>query len=167
MITVISGTARNDSNTLRLASIYAQKLRSVQQESVQLLSLLGEPVWERGESLKRIERELLVPAHRFVFIMPEYNGSFPGILKMLLDNSDIRACWWGKKALLTGLADGRAGNLRGLEHMTGILQYLHMAVYWDKLPLSRINEELGPDGRLAKPATEATIDAQIRGFVEW
>jgi len=167
MITVISGTARNDSNTLRLATIYAQKLRNVQQESVQLLSLLGEPVWERGEAMKRIERELLIPAHRFVFVMPEYNGSFPGILKMLLDNSDIRNCWWGKKAMLAGLADGRAGNLRGLEHMTGILHYLHMDVFWDKLPLSRINDELTSDGKLAKPVTEAAMDAQIKGFVEW
>ena len=112
MITVISGTPRNDSNTLRLATIYADKLRAAQQESVHLLSLVGLPVWERGESLKQIERELLIPTHRFVFVMPEYNGSFPGMLKLLLDNSDIRNCWWGKRAMLTGLADGRAGNLR-------------------------------------------------------
>jgi NAD(P)H-dependent FMN reductase len=167
MITVISGTACNDSKTLRLATIYAEKLRAVQAEPVELLSLLGLPVWERGEELKRVERELLIPTRRFVFIMPEYNGSFPGMLKLLLDNSDIKACWWGKKALLTGLADGRAGNFRGLEHMTGILQYLHMDVYWDKIPLSRINEELDAHGGLSRPVTEAAVDAQIRGFLEW
>lgn len=167
MITVISGTARNDSNTLKISTIYADKLRHAQGESVHLLSLVGEPVWERGEAMKRIERDLLVPSRRFVFVMPEYNGSFPGILKMLLDNSDIRNCWWGKKAMLTGLADGRAGNLRGLEHMTGVLQYLHMDVYWDKIPLSRINQELTADGLLANTATEASIDAQISGFVGW
>jgi chromate reductase len=167
MITVISGTSRNDSNTLRLATIYSEKLRLGQPQSVHLLSLQHRAVWERGEDMKRIERELLIPSARFVFVMPEYNGSFPGVLKMMLDNSDIRKCWWGKKAMLTGLADGRAGNLRGLEHMTGVLQYLHMDVYWDKIPLSRINEELDAEGRLSKPGTEAAIDAQIKGFLAW
>jgi hypothetical protein len=69
--------------------------------------------------------------------------------------------------MLTGLADGRAGNLRGLEHMTGILQYLHVHVYWDKLPLSRISEEIDSDGKLLKPTTEAVIKAQVEGFLRF
>ncbi len=97
--------------------------------------------------------------------MPEYNGSFPGILKTMIDNTDIKSCWWGKKALLTGIADGRAGNLRGLDHMTGILQYLRMNVFWDKLPLSRINDEIGENGDLLMPATNQVIDAQVEAFL--
>lgn len=169
-ITVISGTARNDSRTLRVAKVYQGLLLEKQQkegviEQVQLLSLLGLPVWERGEELKRIENEILIPSTHFVFVMPEYNGSFPGILKLLLDNSDIRRCWRGKNALLTGLADGRAGNLRGLDHMTTVLHYLQMHVYWNKLPLSRINEEIDDAGQLLKIETKAVIEAQIAGFL--
>ena len=164
MITVISGTARNDSNTLRVANLYLRMLTARGQEA-HLLSLHGIQVWERSSELKDLEQQLFIPSSGFVFIMPEYNGSFPGILKTMLDNSDIKACWWGKKALLTGLADGRAGNFRGLEHMTGILQYLHMHVYWDKIPLSRINEEIDAGSNLLKPATRAAIEAQIDGFL--
>ncbi|MBS1615339.1 MAG: NAD(P)H-dependent oxidoreductase, partial [Bacteroidetes bacterium] len=160
MITVISGTARPDSYTLRLADFYRRLLNDKGQET-HLLSLEELPVWDRNPQLLHTEQQLLIPAERFVFVMPEYNGSFPGRLKTLIDNSDIRKCWWGKKALLTGLADGRAGNFRGLEHMTGILQYLHVHVFWNKLPLSRISDELDTEGRLLKPATEAAIYAQI------
>ena len=165
MITVISGTSRNDSNTLRVASLYQRLLSERGEAEVNLLSLLGVNVWERSPDLKQIEEKLLIPAQRFVFVMPEYNGSFPGILKTMIDNSDIKACWWGKKALLTGLADGRAGNFRGLEHMTGILQYMHMNVYWDKLPISRINEEIDAHGNLLRNVTACQVSAQIEGFM--
>lgn len=164
MITVISGTARPDSFTLRLAGIYHGLLLELGQEA-HLLSLEELPVWERGAPLLEAEQRLLIPSSAFVFIMPEYNGSFPGRLKTMIDNSDIRKCWWGKKALLTGLADGRAGNFRGLEHMTGILHYLRMHVYWNKLPLSRVTEEIGADGQLLKPATATAIRAQVEGFL--
>ena len=40
-------------------------------------------------------------------VMPEYNGSFPGILKLLFDTTDIKRCWWHKKAALVGVASCR------------------------------------------------------------
>lgn len=164
MLTILSGTSRTDSMTRRVAALY-HALFEARGISATLLSLEGLAVWERGPDLLKLEADILIPTKQFVFIMPEYNGSFPGILKTLLDNSDIKQCWWGKRALLTGVSDGRAGNLRGMDHMTGILQYLHMHVYWDKLPISRINEEMDNTGQLLKPATRAAIEAQVDGFM--
>ncbi len=164
MITVISGTNRKDSMTLRVAKIYKQLLAEHNQE-VKLLSLEDKAVWERGNDLLSIEQELLIPSEKFVFVMPEYNGSFPGILKVLIDNSDIRKCWWHKKAMMVGVADGRAGNLRGMEHMTNILHYVKMNVLYNKIPLSRINEEINKKGKILKRATEQVIKEQINEFL--
>src|SRR5690606_37889552 len=125
MISIISGTNRNDSMTLRVAQLY-HKMFSDKTDNVHLLSLEGKNVWERSADLLQIEQDLLIPSEKFVFVMPEYNGSFPGILKLMMDNSDIKKCWWYKKIMMVGVADGRAGNLRGMEHMTNILHYLRM-----------------------------------------
>src|SRR5690606_34211196 len=122
MILVISGTSRKDSKTLLVAQHYFRLFKAAQQE-VELLSLLSLNVWERNSEFLEMENKLLIPAEKIVFVMPEYNGSFPGALKSMLDNSDIKKCYWHKKALLVGLADGRGGNLRGIEHMTNILHY--------------------------------------------
>jgi len=163
--TVISGTARNDSNSLKIARLYQRLMSERLGKEVDLLSLHDVNVWERGVEMLLLERHLLVPATHFIFVIPEYNGSFPGILKTMIDNSDIKSCWWGKKALLTGIAEGRAGNLRGMDHMSTILQYLRMDVYWDKLPLSRISDELDGDGNLLMSGTRELINAQISGFL--
>lgn len=166
MITIISGTNRKDSMTLRVANLYLG-LMSAKTENVRLLSLEDRQVWEKGAEMSLMEQQFLIPAEKFVFIMPEYNGSFPGILKAMIDNSDIRNCWWYKKALLVGVADGRGGNLRGLEHMTNILHYLRMNVLYNKLPLSRINDEVDMDGNLLKAGTAKAIEEQIDEFIKY
>jgi chromate reductase, NAD(P)H dehydrogenase (quinone) len=166
MITIISCTNRQDSKTLQLAGIYKSYLSS-KLVDVQLLSLLGKNVFERGNEMKAIEAQYLIPAEKFVFIMPEYNGSFPGVLKMLMDNSDIKKCWWHKKAMLVGLADGRAGNLRGLDHLTNILNYLKVNVHFNKLPFSRISEEIDANGNLLKESSGKIIEEQIAQFLQF
>ncbi len=163
MLTLISGTARPGSRTRKLADNYLRLLRE-QGENPHLFCLEEYGVWQRDAAFIQAEKELLIPADKFIFIVPEYNGSIPGMLKMLYDNSDIKKCWWGKKAMMTGLADGRAGNLRGLDHLTNILNYLHVNVYWNKIPLSRIGTEMDENGKLLQPATIAAIAEQIAGF---
>jgi chromate reductase len=166
MITVISGTNRSDSMTLRIANVYI-KLLSRFSDNVHLLSLENRQVWERGPAMIAMEKQFLVPAQKFIFVMPEYNASFPGILKLMMDNSDIKKCWWYKKAALVGISDGRAGNVRGLEHMTGILHYMKVNVLYNKLVLSRINEEIDVSGALLKPETEDLVNLQVEEFLKF
>lgn len=163
MITVISGTNRTNSRTLKVAQYYFEHLKQYS-ENVQLLSLENLDILCRSERLREVEQQLLIPSDKFVIIMPEYNGSFPGVLKLLFDQSDIQKCWWYKKALLVGLADGRGGNSRGLDHLTSILHYLKMNVFYNKLPLSKIREELSPEGKFLNEKTVEAIEEQIKGF---
>lgn len=163
MITVISGTNRKNSRTSKVAQYYCERLKTYS-ENVHLLTLENLNILTRTEELLEVEKRLLIPSEKFVIIMPEYNGSFPGILKLLFDQSDIQKCWWYKKALLVGLADGRGGNLRGIDHLTSILHYLKMNVFYNKLPLSKIREELSPDGHFLNKMTIKAIEEQIAGF---
>lgn len=150
--------------TLRTAKIYYQLLQQRGMQ-VSLLSLEQQQVWERGPSMLALEQQFLIPAEKFVFIMPEYNASFPGILKLMMDNSDIKKCWWYKKAMLTGISDGRAGNLRGIEHMTSILNYMKVNVLYNKVLLSKINDEVSKEGELRNQATALNINQQIDQFL--
>lgn len=166
MTTIIAGTNRADSMTLKMAELY-QRLFAARGVAVQLLSLHDTTLWERNDAYLAIEEQYLKPADRFVFIVPEYNGSYPGVLKVLFDNSDIAPCWQDKKALLTGVSTGRAGNLRGMDHLTGVLQYLQVHVYHNRLPISVVHTELDDDGNLVKDATAAAIAKQIDGFLKF
>jgi NAD(P)H-dependent FMN reductase len=48
----------------------------------------------------------------------------PGSLKLFIDACSVREYkqnFKGKKAALVGIASGRAGNLRGMDHLTGVM----------------------------------------------
>ncbi|MDR3716675.1 MAG: NAD(P)H-dependent oxidoreductase [Puia sp.] len=166
MYTIISGTNRSDSNTLKIAHLYQEILKK-KGINASLLSLEGLNVLDRNPDFERIEREQLIPARKFIFISPEYNGSIPGVLKAMFDISDIEKAWWGKKALLTGVSTGRAGNLRGMEHLTGILHYLKVTVHHNKLPISVVNTLIDGTGGVTDPKTLKAIDAQLDEFIDF
>ena len=165
MITIISGSSRN-SNTKKVALEYQRLLREKKVDTV-LLSLDEKKVFERDTSFINMEKEFLKPAERFIIIVPEYNGSYPGILKLMIDNTDVSKVWWHKKVLLTGVSTGRAGNLRGMDHLTNSLLYLKMVVHPNRLPISIIDKLLNGDHRLSDPGTLNAIDTQLNDFLNF
>jgi NAD(P)H-dependent FMN reductase len=84
-----------------------------------------------------------------------------------MDLSDIRRVWWGKKAMLTGVSTGRAGNLRGMEHLTGILNYLKVTVMPNRLPISTVDRLMDGEGRIRDEATLAALSTQLDEFLRF
>ena len=99
--------------------------------------------------------------------MPEYNGSYPGILKLMIDNTDVKKTWWHKKVLLAGVSTGRAGNLRGMEHLTGSLLHMKMLVHPNRLPISVVDKLMDGSGRFTDINTLAAIDTQLEEFLDF
>jgi NAD(P)H-dependent FMN reductase len=106
------------------------------------------------------------PSSRFIFVVPEYNGSFPGILKVFLDSVHPNE-WNDKFACLVGVSTGRAGNLRGMEHLAGILNYLKMHVYHNKLPVSSVDKLLDAKGQFNHPEQIRVCSQHVEGFLRF
>ena len=180
MITVISGTNRKNSGCLTFATKYQQLLRAHTDEPVKLLALEQIPhdwfhaeMYSRkgqSESLACIQDEYMLPAGKFVFLIPEYNGGFPGSVKLFIDACSVRKykqTFMGKKAALVGIATGRAGNLRGMDHMAGVLNHVGIVVMPDKMPISRIEELMDDDGEITDAATLALLEKHARALIEF
>lgn len=163
MYLIISGTNRKDSFTLRIAELY-HSILSKKDIETHILSLVGLDLLERNANVLELEKKWLQPAEKFIFISPEYNGSIPGVLKCLIDVTDVKKVWKGKKALLTGVSKGRAGNLRGMDHLTGILHYVGTVVHPNKLPIS-IVDTLFSEKEMAHPETFRVISQQLDEFI--
>lgn len=174
MITIISGTNRLGNKSIYLATWYQKILADLQVEA-KVFNLEDLPddfllasryaEFDRSSAFLQIQETYFFPADRYIFIMPEYNGSIPGILKLVLDSCEIETAFYHKKACLTGLSSGRAGNLRGMDHLTNILNYLKIQVYHNKLPVSRIHTELDEAGQLTHVQTQRLILEQLQGFL--
>lgn len=166
MYTIISATNRIGSHTEKVAKEY-QKILATKDIDAKIFSLKNLNVLERNPEFSEAENEFLISAQKFIFIIPEYNGSFPGVLKSLIDNSDIIKAWWYKKALLTGVSTGRAGNLRGMDHITGILNYIKILVHPNKLPISVIDKVMNAEGIITDKNTLLAIEQQLEEFTNF
>lgn len=165
MYTIISGTNRVGSHTEKVAAEYARLLKE-KNINAGIFSLQGVDVLHRNAAFKKIENDILFPSDKFIFIIPEYNGTFPGVLKTMIDTSEIKKAWYGKKALLTGVSTGRAGNLRGMDHLSACLHYLKMNVHYNKLPISVIDKVMDEDGTFNDASLKA-IDEQLNEFINF
>ena len=178
MMTVFVGTNRKNSRTRLIAEyIYGLLVEQIEEE-IRFFSMEDLPAdflhtdmySEEGQSkvLAAIQDEYLIPADKFYFVVPEYNGGIPGVLKSFIDACSIReyvaSFKGGKKAALVGIATGRSGNLRGLEYMTGSLSYLTISILPNKLPVSVI-ETLLTDNELTDEGTQKASQEQISAFL--
>lgn len=166
MMTIISGTNRKGSTTRKVATQYRELLKAKGIEA-NFVSLENLDVSSRNSTILELEETILIPTQKFIFISPEYNGSIPGVLKSLIDVSDIKKVWWYKKALLTGISNGRAGNLRGMEHLTGILHYVKMIVHPNKLPISVVDTLMNEEEEIIDKATLGAINTQLDEFINF
>ena len=171
MILILSGTNRPKSKTRIIAQqVYDQVLSQSNGEEVVLYSLEDMPVDVLNDSmymaanqnkvLTEIQDQLIIPATKWIIVCPEYNGSFPGILKLFIDALSIRKyaeTFKGKKVALIGVSSGRAGNLRGMEHLTGLLNYLGMYVFPSKLPISSIESAMDTENNLNEETKNALL----------
>ena len=172
-ICIVSGTNRKESKTFQVAQIYQQVLID-QNISQQLFSLTDLPrdiafsalSGESNDALQELIVKYIDSCSKFVFISPEYNGSFPGVLKTFLDAVHPKH-WANKKAALVGVADGRAGNLRGMEHLTNILNHLKVNVYYNKIPVSQVNNILSEPTGKSMQELVFLFKRQVSGFLEF
>jgi chromate reductase len=144
MITVVCATNRPGNHTRKVVQKYLT-LISEKEKSCSLLSMEDLPAdfafndayGKRSKAFQDLLDKHVAPASRLVVISPEYNGSFPGVFKMFLDAIKPEI-WEGKKVALVGVSAGRAGNVRGMDHLIQIFHHLKMVVLPNQIPISSL-----------------------------
>ena len=135
MILILSGTNRPGSATRQVAgkiqSLYTQQgitarvldLQTLPLDSFSPLAYAEKPIAFRTFVSPILE------CHGLVFVTPEYNGSFPGVLKYFIDLLPFPAALEHKPVSFVGLADGQWGALRAVEHLQQICLYRNALIH--------------------------------------
>ncbi|GAB2973452.1 NADPH-dependent FMN reductase [Mucilaginibacter puniceus] len=170
---IISATNRPGSSTLKVAKYYQKQLREKGVEA-DLLSLAELPdnliktdMYGQRSAEFQVIQDLITKTEKFLFIIPEYNGSFPGVLKAFIDACTFPESFYDKKAALVGISSGKYGNIRGIDHFTGVCHYMHLNVMSLKLHIASIKTELNVDAELFKEDTLKFINEQLDKFIRF
>lgn len=174
MIEIISGTNRHDSNSILIATLYSARLKKLGIASgvIDLIHLpkdfIGSALYEnagRNEEFN-VFRERMLRAEKYIFIVPEYNGSFPGVLKTFIDGLEFPNTFKEKKAALVGLSSGTQGGGPALSHLTDILNYCGTHVLAQKPRLAKIDSYVDGEN-LQNSLYHQLLDEQIQEFIKF
>ena len=150
MIKIIVSTNRINATSGKIAQLYQNILTGLGEESeiINLVDLPDDFVFSalyekkgRNEAYNVIH-EKVRSGDKFVFVVPEYNGSFPGILKSFIDGMTYPNSFFNKKCALVGISSGIGGGGIAMSHLTDIFHYLGMHVLANKPKLAKIEENM-------------------------
>jgi len=147
-IAVVSATNHTSSLTARLADYYAGLLdqRDCDNQVLKLTSLPADftvtALYENSGKNSAFNhlRTIMETTQKYVFIIPEYNGSFPGVFKAFIDGLQFPDTFRGKKCAMVGVSKGPQGGVFAMSHLTDIFHYLKMHVYPLKPRLNSIQD---------------------------
>ena len=174
MITIISSTNRNNSVSKQVALQYQELLKEQETEST-IIDLEDLPddfiktaLYENQGSNEDFNpvREQMKEAQKYVFIVPEYNGSFPGILKTFIDALEFPGTFRGKKCALVGISSGIQGGALALSHLTDIFNYLGMHVLANRLKFNGISGIMENE-KITNELSLKFMKAQVKEIIEF
>ncbi len=172
MIHIISATDRPNSNAFKISEYVEGRLS--EKTSTRIFSLKDFPLQDVAggrygdvpESVKKFNRSLLA-ADGFLFVVPEYNGGFPGILKLFFDYLPFPDALEKRPVSLIGEAAGAFGALRPVEQFEQLLIYRKAYIYPERMFIQRVNDSFDTKMGLKNETMQKLLMSQLHGFPEF
>jgi NAD(P)H-dependent FMN reductase len=152
-IAVLLGTVREGRQSEHVARFILQRLKA---RSVDASLVDPATLWFGDLAHKALDAETatgakldfiraMTQADGFVIVTPEYNYSFPGALKNLLD---VTHKPWNRKPFGLVGAGGVSGGLRAIDSLRQVITGLAAITVPAHVPVQSVGKTFGPDGPL-------------------
>jgi NAD(P)H-dependent FMN reductase len=177
MITIVVGTNRKGNESQKFAQLFLEMIEKAN-EAAQILkmedippSVINHVMYAstgQDETVAALQDKFITPANKFIFVVPEYNGSITGILKLFIDAISVRNYkenFNQKTSALIGIASGRAGNLRGMDHLSSILMHMNGYVLPNILPISNIKSLYDEKGNINHAPTIESMNQLVKDLI--
>jgi NAD(P)H-dependent FMN reductase len=172
-ILIISGTNRPNANALRVANLLRGHYER-QGFSVGLYNLADMPrelfdatSYATKPAAWAAIQQLVLDSSGLHVITPEYNGSFPGVLKYFIDMLKFPESFEAKPVAFVGEAAGLWGGIRAVEQLQLIFGYRNSFVYPDRVFISGVSQKFDAAGKFLDPAIDDRLSKQAAGFSDF
>ena len=173
MITVISGTNRPNSNTIKIARNAVDGLRRVGEE-VELLDLTGLPLelfdgasyGEKPEAFAAFQ-DKIIATDGILTVIPEYNGACPGVMKYFIDMLRFPDSLFEKPVGFIGISAGPWGAVRAVEQLEMVFQYRHAHLFGRRVFIPNVGSALDDDRQFVDEGMEKRFGEALEKFADF
>jgi NAD(P)H-dependent FMN reductase len=157
-ILVLAGTTRKQRKSIKAAEFVAEIGKTYDELEVQLVdpedfTFPGDGNDPEGKDPKY--SALTAKADGFFIVTPEYNHSFPGSLKRMLD-SELEN-YIHKPVALAGASSGGWGGVRAVESLVPTVREMGLAVTFTSTYFPRVQDAFDGNGQPVDERTEAGV----------
>lgn len=170
------GSLRKDSYNLQLAKAVKKLLE--EQAELEILDYQDVPFFNEDlefpapEAVAKL-RERVKEADAVWFFTPEYNHSFPGVLKNVIDWLSRPAgktegqVLSNKPAVVSGASPSIGGTAIAQDQLIMLLSFLNMDIMnYPRVAIPQVFQQLDDEGRLALSETSAGfLEKQVKSFL--
>ena len=168
-IVTISGTSRPGNYTAFALAVLNDALRERGKDVVSFdareleLAFPGQPPTDDAKRLT----DAVKGAAAVVLATPEYHGSFCAMTKLIIENLGFPSALKGKPVALLGVAAGRIGAIKSLEHLRSVCAHVGSLVVPQAVSLAGIRGSFDEQGNCTDAATVASIHRLADGLLEF
>jgi NAD(P)H-dependent FMN reductase len=165
VIVGLSGTNRPDNFTSRALEVTLDEIRKVDRDArVELvdgrqlqLGFPGSPPTADARKLQTLLRE----SAGIVLATPEYHGTFAAFTKLIIENLGHPSALRDKPVALLGVAAGRIGAIKSVEHLRSVLAHVGALVVPGSISVAGIQTAFD---RNTGALTDASTEEALRGL---
>jgi NAD(P)H-dependent FMN reductase len=172
-IVIVSGTNRPGSNALKIAKLLKGYYDSARVDAtLYSLEQLPREIFDPGcyaskpESFVPVQKMIVESAGLHV-VTPEYNGTFPGVLKYFIDMLKFPESFERKPVAFVGEAAGQWGALRSVEQLQQIFGYRNAFIFPERVFIPGVGQALNDAGELTNPDLVERLQKQVSGFADF
>ncbi len=172
-MTLIIGTNRPGSNTGKVAR-HVEEAYAELKVPLRVLDLADLPpeifhpssYAEKPKSFHPFA-DAILKSSGLIVVTPEYNGSFPGVLKYFIDMLKLPESFEKRPVCFVGVSAGVWGALRSVEQLQHIFGYRNAYIYPERVFIAQIHSHLDEAGRLKNPEHLGRLKSQAEGFISF
>jgi len=165
-IPVILGTTRKGRMSEQAARFMVGQIEKRNRVKTELIDIckLPMPIDDAGDGIKDAAfSEKMVMADALVIVTPEYNHSFPGLLKHILD-SCLKE-YIHKAAGIVGVSAGPFGGVRAIQDFLPVIRELGLVnIFWD-VNFGNVSSAFDQSGNLLDQAFVARADKFLNELI--
>lgn len=171
-IVAISGTSRPGNFTHHALAVTVEELRE-RGHTVEVIDArdltLNFPDIAVTEDARRLQSTLRA-AHGVVLATPEYHGTFCAMTKLIIENLGFPSAIAEKPVALIGVASGRIGAIKSLEHLRSVMAHVGALVVPGGISIAGVQGAFDHEtGACTDPAAEDAlrrISASLLSFMQ-
>ena len=174
-IVVLNGSPRPDSYTGRAVSLVMDELHThndiastrfdVAQIALQLPA--HDHPATKGQTSAADFKAAVNDATGVILATPEYHGSFSAAVKLSIENLGFPSVLAGKPVALLGVAAGRIGAIKSLEHLRSVCSHVGALVLPGPISIAQVQSAFNDDGSCKSPETEKQIRSVATTLVDF